>query len=116
MDNQFHVGQLVKMKSYSDATRVRFGDLGTVVGYPAEPTWTDVLWHRSGHRFPIRNIQRCPYQHPMDAPGRSVGAGNTVRALTTCINMELPNALEEVTRDLERARMEKEYVVHADGD
>ena len=44
----------------------------------------------------------------MDKPNRSKGAKETVRVLSTFINGTLPHAFEEVQRDLERARMEKE--------
>ena len=44
----------------------------------------------------------------MDAPGRSKGAGERVRALSAVIDYEIPHALEDVTRDLERARMTAE--------
>ena len=43
--------------------------------------------------------------------GQSVGSQLAVRALSTVIDQTLPYALEDVTRDLERARMEKEDLV-----
>ena len=46
----------------------------------------------------------------MDMPARTAGTGSTVRALATAINHTLPDALEDVQRDLERARMELEDV------
>ena len=49
----------------------------------------------------------------MGAPDRSKGAADTVRALSTVIDVELPHALQDITRDLERARMQKEDVKDA---
>ena len=42
--------------------------------------------------------------------GQSVGSQLAVRALSTVIDQTLPYALEDVTRDLERARMQTEDI------
>ena len=111
MATNYRIGQIVEVTD--PWGHVLKGDLGTVVSKPyrfidGAPWMVDVLPHRLDGRFcvPIPNIRL--YDNPMDRPNRSAGAGQTIRALSTVINQTLPHALEEVTRDLERARMEKE--------
>ena len=78
-------------------------------GNDGEPggTYVSVLWHRIEQTYDIPVDMLSRYQNPMDAPDRSKDAFDTVRVLSTVIDVELPHALQDVTRDLERARMHK---------
>ncbi len=48
------------------------------------------------------------YVNPMDAPGRAKGAFETMTALEIVLQKEHPHAMDEVLRELERARMSAE--------
>ena len=91
--------------------------IGTVVSLPFEApsvigggTKQKILWHLEGEESSVFTRWLRPYKDPLDSPNYSVGAGKTVRALATAINHTLPYAFEEVTRDLERARMQQEDI------
>ena len=91
--------------------------IGTVVSLPFEApsvigggTKQKILWHLEGEESSVFTRWLRPYKDPLDNPNYSVGAGKTVRALATAINHTLPYAFEEVTRDLERARMQQEDI------
>ena len=109
----FRIGQWVVWDVVSQEDGI-----GTVVGLPflggslpgAEPLHPKqkMLWHLTGEEHFIFTKWLRPYKDPLDSPNYSVGAGKTARALATAINHTLPYALEETTRDLERARMESE--------
>ena len=90
----------------------RAGDRGTIVAVRENGSGqleAKVLWHPGGSYTWMIERWLCRYTDPTtNTPGRSQGAGNTVRALAKVIDTELPHALEEVTRDLERARMTAE--------
>ena len=114
MATNFRIGQIVEVVFPTDGMDFHEGDMGTVVGTPyrfsldQHNTRIEVLFHSNGERrYPLTSILR-PYENPMDRPNRSQGAGETVRVLSTVINVSLPHAFEEVQRELERAHMEKE--------
>ena len=112
----FRIGQWVVF----DVDEPLEDGIGTVVGVPfLAPSWPGderlapkqkILWHLDGEESSVFTRWLRPYKDPLDNPNYSVGAGKTVRALATAINHTLPYAFEEVTRDLERARMEKEDI------
>ena len=84
---------------------------GTVVSPPYSSMYgdrVDVLWHNSGVTSPSFVDVLVPYVNPLDAPGRSAGAHRTWAALKVVMNAEQPHAMEEMQRDLERARMTAE--------
>ncbi len=88
---------------------IQTGDRGTIV---AEGRVTEfgsleakVLWHKNGRESWWVEDRLRLYTDPIDAPGRSKGAFATMQALRVVIREEHPHAMEEVLRDLERARM-----------
>ena len=66
------------------------------------------MWHESGITTGYFCDALVLYVNPLDAPGRSAGAHRTWAALKVVMNAEQPHAMEEMQRDLERARMERE--------
>ena len=94
--------------------------IGTVVNSPYGNVMTgpydpldrvDVLWHKYGSTTSTFSDQLVLYVNPShgeDAPGRSAGAHRTWAALKVVMNAEQPHAMEEMQRDLERARMTAE--------
>ena len=113
MATNYRIGQIVEIRSPINGSDVQKGDLGTVTRTPyrfSGEWWIDVLWHRlEEERFMLPSMIRL-YDDPMDKLNQSAGAGETIRALSTVINATLPHALEDVTRDLERACMEREDI------
>ena len=109
--SDYRIGQWVKM--VYEGFEVRRDDIGTVVDFDVDNDrfYITDLWH--GLEREEKNVASWmiqPYEDPLDIPNYSVGSGQTVRALATAINHTLPYAFEEVTRDLERARMQQEYI------
>ena len=106
--SDYRIGQWVKM--LYERFELHRDDIGTVVDFDVDNNKIEitVLWHRLQREKNVAPWMIQPYEDPLDIPNYSVGAGKTVRALTTAINHTLPYAFEEVTRDLERARMESE--------
>jgi len=119
--SRFKMGQIVEL----DGTGIRpgdclphwhpslqAGDRGTLVAGRVNETGkleVKVLWHKSGRESWMIERWLRRYTYPMtNAPGRAQGAGATVRALAKVIDTELPHALEEAMRELERARMAAE--------
>ena len=84
---------------------------GTVVSPPwvtPEGDRVNVIWHDSGVTSPSFVDVLVLYVDPLNTPGRSKGARETWAALKLVLNVEQPHAMEEMQRDLERARMERE--------
>ena len=54
------------------------------------------------------------YVNPLDAPGRAKGSFETTQALCTATQQEETLAMEEVRRELERARMTAEDYAQGD--
>ena len=106
----YRIGQWVKM--LYEGFEVRRDDIGTVVDFDVVNVrfCITVLWHRLQREKNVAPWMIQPYEDPLDIPNYSVGSGQTVRALATAINHTLPYAFEEVTRDLERARMQQEDI------
>ena len=67
-----------------------------------------ILWHKNQTEStaPVDSLR--VHLKPMDAPGRAKGSFGTMTALRVVLQEEQPHAIEELTRDLERARMEIE--------
>ena len=111
---QFRTGQIVELDAsgFFPYSTLQTGDRGTTTSAARMKEFTEeevkVLWHNYGHYTWTRREHLRLYDNPLDKPNRSLGAGDTVRALKTIMKVTLPHAFEEVTRDLERARMEKE--------
>ena len=110
--NKFRRGDIVQFEydSSDEYPLLQKGDKGTCESRNPDGTYLHVLWHRLGETYIVKADMLSRYQNPMDAPDRSKGAADTVRALSTVIDVELPHASQDVTRDLERARMQKEAV------
>ena len=107
----YRIGQWVKM--LYEGFELHRDDIGTVVDFDVDinnKIEITVLWHRLQREKNVAPWMIQPYEDPLDIPNYSVGAGKTVRALATAINHTLPYAFEEVTRDLERARMQQEDI------
>ena len=82
---------------------------GNVMSGPYDPPdRVNVLWHHTGITTGYYSDLLVLYVNPLDAPGRSSGAHRTWSALKVVMNAEQPHAMEEMQRDLERARMERE--------
>jgi len=110
--SRFGIGQIVEVDAPYQVRplslrKLRNGDRGTIVEVFDNDLFA-ILWHKNGRKSELAGYELRLCTDPMDAPGRSKGAGDTVRALAAVINVELPHVLEDVTRDLERARMTAE--------
>jgi len=111
---RFHVGEIVELDAtgFLPGASLQTGDRGTVVRKGRVNEFgameTRVLWHKDGRESGMVEYRLRMYTNPMDAPGRSKGAFDTMRALRVVIREEQPHAVEEVIRDMERARMTAE--------
>ena len=112
---QFQIGQIVELgaSGFLPDSTLQIGDRGTITSAARMNEFTEeevkVLWRQNSRESWMTTRRLSLYTYPMIRPvGRAHGAGDTVRALAKVIEVELPYALEDVTRDLERARMEKE--------
>ena len=112
--SRFGIGQIVELDAtgFLPGVALQTGDRGTIVSSARVNEFDElevkVLWHKNSRESWMCQFRLRIYTYPMDPPGRSQGAGATVRALAKVIDVELPHAMEEVTRDLERARMTAE--------
>ena len=105
----FNIGQIVELnetRCCRTAASILTGDRGTVVR--REATIVVVLWHKLGIEGFHYDRELRVYVNPADAPGRSQGAFATMQALRVVLQEEEPHAMEEVLRELERARMKAE--------
>ena len=87
-------------------------DLVHVVGLMEMTGCALILWHKRDrrplfHSWMIADRLRL-YVNPMDAPGRAKGSFETMQALRTVLQEEEAHAIEELRRELERARMTAE--------
>ena len=116
---RFNVGQIVEMVEYFGCAGLpQAGDRGTVVvrGHLNEFNVyaPKVLWHKNGEELVVREDLLSIYTNPADALGRPQGAYNSMQALRIVLCEEQPHAMEEVLRDLDRARMVAEYFLDRD--
>ena len=115
LDMTLRLGQIVELDAsgFSPPATLQTGDRGTIISGVSLNEFDNeqikVLWHKNGRELWMVKGRLRLYTYPMMKPlGRSHGAGDTVRALAKVIDVELPHALQDVMRDLERARMENE--------
>ena len=107
---RFAIGQIVQLvECYGTAGPLQAGDRATVVvqGHRNEfgSYSPKVLCHKTGDEVFVREDLLSIYTNPADAPGRPQGAYNTMQALRIVLREEQPHAMEEVVRDVNRARM-----------
>lgn len=119
----FSVGQIVELfdqiyfdRVPDDYAGLRVGDRGTVVsssqrydfGGLGQHMASWILWHKDQRRSLLIDAGLRVYVNPMDRPGRVTGAFQTFQALSTVIQHEESHAIQEMRRDVERARMTAE--------
>ena len=111
---KFHIGQIVEVDTtgFFPGARLQMGDRGTVIRGSHLNHWGEmqskVLWHKHGFESHMMDARLRIYVNPMDAPGRAKGSLQTSEALRIVLQEEQPHAIEELMRELERARMERE--------
>ncbi len=111
---RFSIGQIVELDAtgFGPGALLQTGDRGTVVrgGFMNRfgAMQAMVLWHKDGRERDMVEDRLRAYVNPADAPGRSQGAFATMQALRVVLQEEEPHAMEEVRRELERARMKAE--------
>ena len=106
----FSIGQIVEVDAtgFLPGVRLQTGDRGTVIATENSREETKVSWHRTGHESWMTSWRLRVSVNPMDAPGRATGSFETMQALRAVIQEEETHAMEEVRRELERARMTAE--------
>ena len=67
-----------------------------------------ILWRKNLKESTMTEDRLRVYVNPMDAPGRAKGSFQTMEALRVVLQEDESHAMEEVRRDLERARMTAE--------
>ena len=114
MPGRFSVGQLVEVDAtgFDGRALLQTGDRGTVVreAYPGihGNMEVNILWHKNLTESTVPEDDLRVYVNPMDAPGRAKGSFDTKGTLRIVLREEMPHAMEEIRRDLERARMTAE--------
>ena len=114
MPGRFSVSQIVEVEAmgFGEGARLQTGDRGTVVREASRNKIggmeVAILWHKNLTESTVPEDRLRVYVNPMDAPGRAKASFETMRALSVVLREEMPHAMEEIKRDLERARMTAE--------
>ena len=104
----FSIGQIVEL--FDSIGLYKVGDRGTVIEMIGYQT-VKISMHKTCLQTHIMYVKaHClrHYVNPLDVPGRNKRSYETMQALSIVLQEETPHAMQDVCRELERARMTAE--------
>ncbi len=111
----FSIGQIVEVSDPNGLKDYGYGgymylDRGTVIDTVGYHTVKLSMHKTRQHDYIFYASADCLrlYVNPLDAPGRNKRSYETMQALSIVLREETPHAMQDVCRELERARMTAE--------
>ena len=114
VSRRFNAGQIIELDAtgFLPGAALQTGDRGTILSQGILNEFGHmehkILWHKNGWETHMIADRLRLYVNSMDLPGRAKGAFETMDALRVVLQEEQPHAMDEVLRELERARMTAE--------